>query len=107
MKVTVRAAVAICSDGMYTLNMADGFEQEDFLDCARIDVSKWTKSPIVWTGFITADIEIPDAPVVVAKVEQCGEHEKCPKCGRSNIHRRSGVHFDHEMRCPDCDHIWT
>jgi hypothetical protein len=30
----------------------------------------------------------------------------CPKCLRHNAHRRSGPHFEHEMRCPNCGHVW-
>ncbi|KKN91139.1 hypothetical protein LCGC14_0220040 [marine sediment metagenome] len=28
----------------------------------------------------------------------------CPRCQR-RVHRRKGVHFDHEHRCPNCDWI--
>lgn len=30
---------------------------------------------------------------------------RCPKCNKVG-HWRSGVHFDHEMRCGDCDEVW-
>lgn len=30
----------------------------------------------------------------------------CPKCGSLRTVRRKGFHFDHEYRCPDCNHIW-
>ena len=29
----------------------------------------------------------------------------CPKCNTKGF-RRKGFHFDHEYRCPACDHVW-
>lgn len=30
----------------------------------------------------------------------------CPVCGSRSVDWRSGVHFDHEVRCADCSEHW-